>query len=221
MITASLDTTQFDAALKEYMRESEHTLSEILNKQMYWICKRAWDLTPKASKERIMQLLGATSTVKIGPRSGKARTKYTYAPTSYAVNLVQFKRWKKGLPALTQAEAKSAAPKLISRAIGAVGTLQNGWKRAIGIFGQVIMQGLGMVQGGPRVKMPSTGKVAKPGWNSEAVASYNLLVKKGEAYILHPYILKAAQEALNAEAATTLEHARKKLQEVADRHNGR
>ncbi len=220
MITAKLDTTQFDAALREYMKETELMLSEVINRKMFFVLKGSFDNTPKASKERIMQLLGATSTVKIGPRSGKAKTKYIYAPTSYAVNLVQFKRWKKGMPALTQVEAKAAAPKLIGRALGAVGTLRNGWKRAIGTFARAT-KGYNAAQGGPRVKMESDARPSKPGKDIVAMASYNLLCQKDEQQFLHPYIRTAAQKALNDEAATTIENLRSKLQEVADKYRAR
>ena len=66
-----LDTREFDAAIRDYMRTSKKVLADVLNQKAYFIARGASRLTPRANYQRIAKELGVKlRTISTGKRAG-------------------------------------------------------------------------------------------------------------------------------------------------------
>jgi hypothetical protein len=208
-VTLSVNSEEFVKALRQYVAvRLKEPLAEIVNRKMLYILSGARKLTPLGDRGKILSDLGATSTQKTS-KSGKVRSSNKYNQNSSAVNIVQWRRKMRGLPPLTQAEAKKEAAKMTGKRLKAVGSLKSGWVKAIRTLSRAVKEAV--ESSGPNVKQAGSATIAKDGWSPEAIAEYTLTVGTGESRKIDPRVEAAVQESMAKETASTLAYIEQKL----------
>ena len=102
MMTAQVDTTQFQAALKQYVVASNKEMSAELNRRMFYVLLRAFVLLPP----KFIQEAKAKAKAYVEQLRGETKT------GARLVHLIaQGRRMAKGLPALTPSQIKAGESK--------------------------------------------------------------------------------------------------------------
>jgi len=216
MLDLHIDASEWRSALRQYLGLTDKTLPEVLNTKMFFILKRARELTPKATAEVIESALGVSGVeTRVSRKTGKVRVKryilVTQAPR--AALIVQARRRDKGLPGLYGAKMAKAVRSLINRRKAAIGSLRAGWRKALRAFGLAAKQIA--PAGDPRVRHPGEARIARQSYVPEAIAYYDLQARGR----IDPRVESALASAMRDELASTREYVRKKMQEIADRYN--
>jgi len=126
-----VDTRDFDRALKQYIATTSKTLPEAINHKAGQVAFRAYNLTPKADRNKIAAELGATYEAVIGKR-GKAlkRKKLAVATDGRARSLLVAQMKRRGL--LGSAKDVSAmVSRFVSKRLSSVSFFRAGWIPAI------------------------------------------------------------------------------------------
>ena len=221
-----VDMREFQAALRDYIRVSKRTLSDILNRKLFSILLKAYTYTPKATREQIEADLNVVAyRVSRSRKTGKMKRRNAIFGTATLVyriiNAARGRAKKKGFYG---AQMAKAARKLIGRRLSGIGALRMGWVGAIKKMENIVKQTAAIVQG-PRVRQRGTAMPAREGWSPKALASYNLNVRKGPKGARTPQIDKRVELALSRafayETQSMREYIARKMQPVTNRFNAR
>ena len=116
-VNVTIDTKEFNAALREYIKVSRRTLPEIVNKRAVNIAFKAIRYTPKARKSRINRDLKAKS--RTNPK----------APLGAI--LVNYNRGQKGEKGLYGSKMVSAIEDMKLGRHKSAGFIKSGWLGAV------------------------------------------------------------------------------------------
>ena len=199
------------STIARLIRYSSRGEAEFVNSRMLGALKVARDNTPKATRGRVQQDLGATITKQKFDKRGRVRRSYSYKPTPVVYAVVNARQRRLGLGPFTGDHMKKAAEALIARRIRAIGSLQSGWKRALGVIASAVKSFV--AKDGPNVKRPSRAQPAKPGSN-QASFEYRLTVDKGAGRGVDPRVIRAWESGLASELAQMNSQLEKKMNEV-------
>jgi hypothetical protein len=223
-VTLTINTTQMQAALEQYLQQSRHSTAFVINRKLFFIAKRAYDLTPIAKRERIQETFSVTQTertVKRGRFAGKIRRVTNYSGLNKsAFAIMNWKRRKKGLPALRGAEALKAAKGMVASRLRAIGSLKSGWVGAILRLRRIVADAF-VPAFKNKLQNPGAATPARKGPNPTAEIAYRLAIKKKSGEKIDPRVIAALQQAFNDEAADTLRHLAERLQQDANKVNAK
>lgn len=144
VVNMTVDSSRFDAALKQYLLTTTRDLDKAVNARMFYLMVRLFVLvppkSPQAERTRIgdylSKPLGNINRVskKTGKRIGKSRL-------LRRVHLIaQSRERKAGRRGLYGEEMKEAASAIYRKAIGSVGYLRSGVVKAIRVFNKGFSQ---------------------------------------------------------------------------------
>jgi len=219
--TLTIDTSQFQSALQEYVKWSTRALPEILNKKAKLIAGHAYHLTPKADRAAIMSEMGLFVSAQVTNRkTGKIRNKYDLNDRRIIAGLMYVRAKRAGNPLNTYKEYKAGALKYAANRLTAIGTLASGWVDSIRKLAAAVSEGVGNVQWKPH-KGNGTARPAVNGWNPTCEFSYNLTERKNGQLVIDPRCETALQMAFDAEAASMMSYIALKMQAKADTVNAK
>jgi hypothetical protein len=131
----TVDTTQFNAALREVLLHTSRDVPTVINSAAVDIIIHAAKGTKKAEASDIEKALTTGTVVGTATKSGKKGKTY-YKPVELVYLIINARQKKRGLPALNNAQMIKAAQKLIKQRKGAIGfTAYAGWNNALRAFG--------------------------------------------------------------------------------------
>lgn len=216
MTTCSIDTREFDAALREYYNVSKSTLADIINRKAFFIALRAMGKTPVMSRADFTRSMRREVW---GQREGRpgGLVKRIYAMAQ--------KRWKKSHGKGAYGETMRQAAREFSRSrITKRGYLKSGWLpaivvlgrkygRAAGYKGGVAFSDKAVIQAGKY--NPKNGFVteAKPAENCFAAIGNMVAsaIKGAMSGAVHGKAETALKDAFNYETASMLKEVEKRL----------
>ena len=199
-VSIEIDTREFNAALREYIKVSKRSLPEIVNKRAVNICFKSIRFTPKARKSRIKRDLKQKS--RINPK----------APVGAI--LINKQRGEAGKPGRYGAEMAAAMERWEIKRNVSSGFIKSGWLGAV----KDLAPHAKVFRRPPRVEVKDKpkgyGRPARVGINptAEIVNQVNGAVKVGAP---------ALQRAMNADAADMKNYVARKMQQDASRFNAR
>lgn len=235
-MSVSFDKSQWDKALVEIAKESKSTLSEILNRKLFFVMVKAFGymdpVDPKAARAENRAYLNQVLAVKIkvattGRRAGKFISRGAKHSLRRINLIVQRQRLDAGLPALNpralgadkfRAEMAAHSKDIRRPAISGVGYL----KSAIAMVAESLSRANGYTW--QRVKKHRNAKggsvSAKPAnWNPVAEAWLRVGVSDKGAPGADSRYTNAINRAMADELRDMQDHIAKKLQPIADKHN--
>lgn len=195
-VEITVDTREFKAALREYIKVSRRTLPEIVNKRAVNIAFKAIRYTPKARKSRINKDL-----------KQKSRTNPNAPLSAILVNAGR-------KPGLYGEDMKQAVEELRERRHKSLGFIKSGWLGAV----NDLQPHAKVFRRAPRVNLQNKpkgyGRPARQGLNptAEIVNQVAGAVKVGSP---------ALQRAMNDDAADMKNFVAKRMQQDANRFNAR
>jgi len=139
MSTASWDQSKFDAALDEYLKVTDRTVTEVLNTKAYYIARKALWFTKRADSGSIAKELGNLVSVTSISTRGRLTTRKTLnlvgadqhdAPLAA---LIVNKRLGKG-HGLYGAAMEKAIRNLLASRMRSIAFLKSGWLPAIRVL---------------------------------------------------------------------------------------
>lgn len=223
-VTLTIDTRQMQAALAQYLESSRHSAAFVINRKLFHIARRAYDLTPVAKRQHILETFNVTQrerVVKKGKRAGRIRRVTSYAGLNRsAFRIMNWKRRKKNLPTLSGAEALRAAKAMVASRLRAVGSLKSGWIGGILKLRRILAESFVPLTR-HRLNRPGDASIARKGPNPTAEIAYRLVIRKKSGEQIDPRVVGALQQAFNAEAADTLRHLAERLQADANKVNAK
>lgn len=219
--TLTVDTSQFQSALSEYVKWSKRTLPEILNKKAKEIAFKAYQETPRADRGEVMRELDLRVARQVTNRkTGKVRNVYELDDRRRIAGIMYVRAKATGKPLKSYAEYKAGALKYAAGRLTAIGTLAAGWIGAIRKLSAASKSGVGDVQW-KRHKGVGTATPAVNGWNPVAEFAYNLTERKKEGIQIDPRCQTALQAAFDFEAGSMMDYVARKMQEKADTVNAK
>jgi hypothetical protein len=223
-VTLTINTTQMQAALAQQLQDTRHSAAFVINRHLFFIAQRAYDLTPIAKRSRILETFNVSQSERViarGKRAGKIRRTTNYSGLNRsAFAIMNWGRRKKGLPAVRGADALRAVKKMIAARLRAVGSLKSGWVGGILQLRQMISGAFAPLSG-YKPKNQGSAKPAKVGRSPVAEVAYRLAIRKKSSEKIDPRVTAALQQAFNDEAADTWRHMAGLLQKNADKVNAK
>ena len=214
----TVDTSEFTRALREYAATSQRTLAEILNRKAYWIAWKAFRYSPRADRQKIVDL-GVREYHKTGKRGKelKAITRDYTADNLRAVYVGLLRKRNLLYEQGTQINAETIKEHF-SRRLGGIGYLASGWVRAIRKLSKHIGQPANVDVAG---KAKGYAKLAQEG-AFPVVEFANLAEAKfGFAPGTPARMLAAFKRAFDEETQTMHDQAIRRMQLDADKVNAR
>lgn len=201
----NLDTSRFDMAMREYVKNSKRDFVETVNRKALSIAFRSIKMTYKANVAQIRSDLNQPSS--------------TYPDVTVAEQIVAGKLRAAGKK-FTRNELKRLARKLISAKVKAAGFLRSGWLPAIKIMSRSVPG----AKGSPNEKIKGKDKggatPAKPSeslFNTQAVIFNS--IQAGGNQKANKYMVDGLNMAFNAEAADMEAYLKRKMERNAIRFN--
>ncbi len=223
-LTLTIDTRQMQAALAQVLERTRHSAAYVINKKLFYIAKRAYDATPIAKRQSILETFNISQrerTVKKGKHAGRIRRTTNYAGLNRsAFAIMNWHRKKKGKPTLRGVEALNAARRMVAFRLRAVGSLRSGWVGAIVRLRNFLKENV-FLDVATTVKRKGTAIPARETVNPVAEVRYRLAIRKAGGEKIDPRVIAALQNAFNAEAADTWRHLTGALQAEANKVNKR
>ena len=223
-VTLTIDTRQMQAALAQYLERSRHSIAFVINRKMFHIAKRAYDLTPVAKRQHILDTFNVSQrerTVKKGKHAGKIRRVTNYSGlTRSAYRIMNWKRRKKGLPSAARSEALKLTKKMIASRLRAVGSLKSGWIGAIVKLQEILSESFVPLFKNT-IRRRGRAKAARPTRNPVGEIAYRLTVRRKDQEQIDPRVVSALQQAFDDEASDTVRHLASELQKEANKVNAR
>jgi hypothetical protein len=153
-VTATLDSREFKAALREYQAATKKDWAYVSNRQALNVAIKTGQRTPLANPEKIKRLterpwwpkLVAKTIVGKGVRVRDGKTKGGKA------------KFRKIKGSYTREEARRASKALIQKRLNRIGFIRSGWLPAIQILTALKMKAKGNYQ----ARLKGTGKIQKP-----------------------------------------------------------
>jgi hypothetical protein len=159
-----VDTSRFDAALKEYLLSTKRDLHKAINARFFYLMVRLFVLVPPKSpgqeRRRIADYLG-TPLGDINRKDRKSGKKVGRSRIFRRVHLIaQARNQKQGGRGLYGERMKDAASELMRKALGSVGYLRSAVVKSIRIYNK----GFAQFESAKRKKLkkPSTAKRVPP-----------------------------------------------------------
>jgi hypothetical protein len=219
--TLTIDTSQFQSALQEYVKWSKRSLPDIINRKAKSIAIFAYQLTPRADRGEVMKELDLRVAKQVTNRkTGKVRNVYALDDRRRIAGIMYVRAKASGKPLNTYAEYAAGSLKYAANRLTAIGTLAAGWIGAIRKLAAATQSGVGDVQW-KRHKGIGTAKPAVNGWNPTAEFAYNLQERKPGGFQIDPRCEAALQQGFDREAASMMDYIAKKMQEKADTVNAK
>jgi len=224
MAKITINTREFNAALRKYAELSKRTLPEIINRKAYFIARRAVFETPKASRVEIRQKLG-----RISKRNGQLKlVRLSWAwrrdmPMAEAIIRARFHR--DGKPQPTKDQVQELMIQLILARTRSIAYFKSGWLPAIQKLEAFVKSKFGAARRDrdARVKGRLKGNAtpARPGWRPKATIENATGVggkldsgaKRGKA--LEKYGTPALQRAIDFETRGTLQEIDRRMKAAA------
>lgn len=213
-MSASLkvDDREFTETLRNAAAASSRDLPLFINSRALHVGKRARDHTPLGNKSKIQEDLGATVVSEKVDKKGRIRRKYSYKPVKIVYKIINARRIKRGEKPLFNTEIDSLAKTLISKRLRAVGSLKNGWSRALGMLGFAVKESI--PKDGPRVKQSGYAEIAKAGFSPQAALVYRLAIGERSNQHIDPRVETATATAFTEEKAEMISHLESKMKET-------
>ncbi len=200
-MSASLDQSEFDKTLREYIAKVPGDLEKILNRKMYFILRAAWERTPIATREVIEKALNVIGyKLKRSRKTGKLNRGRAILGASVLNLIVQARRAKAGLPGLYGKAMAAASAKLAGARLRAAGTMRRGWLKSLLAFAGKSQESVPSDAFGARPKGAGEARVAEAGWNPTAEAAFEVAIERGARF--DPRLEQAVQSAFDAEEAS-------------------
>jgi hypothetical protein len=219
--TFTIDQSQFQSGLKEYVKWSKRSLPEIINQKAKSIAIFAYQLTHRADRGELMNELSLrVAGQKTNKKTGKTRNVYDLDDRRRIAGIMYVRAKAAGKALNTYQEYKAGALKYSANRLTAIGTLAAGWIGAIRKLAAATQSGVGDVQW-KRHKGIGTAKPAVNGWNPTTEFAYNLQERKPGGFQIDPRCQDALQAAFDREASSMMDYVAKKMQEGADRVNAK
>jgi hypothetical protein len=209
--TIKFNLPQFQADLQKAVAFTKRPLDKFVSSRLLHVAKTARENTPVASRSKIQSELGAAISKERVNSKGRTVRSYKYKPTPLAYALVNWRRKNANKPPIPRKAMKSAARKLITARLRAVGSLKAGWTRALGILASSV--GAAIDRTGPKIKNASTAQPAKPGWRPEARMEYKLTISDGGARQIDPRVVSALEKGFAKEHGELIAHLEKRVKQ--------
>jgi hypothetical protein len=234
-LTATVDTSQFNRALKLYRQNSNKTWPVILNTKGFFISLRWFQLTKKADRGAIERSIGKIVTVQAGIISrGKRKGQVKHVKDALAVRadtnpsaplaalIINKRRAARAMPGLQGPKMKAAIIKMIGSRNRAIGFLAAGILPAIRIFGPLAQKAGAPMADRSAARQTGIDKgsaipatEAKP----EAWIINSASTKRDRKNALPKYSGPAQAQAVAEETASMLAYCERKLKPHADQFN--
>ena len=246
-----LDTREFDAAIAEYIQTTRRDICDIVNQRAYNVAVRAFDLTPPSGSAGKMGIAGAPTIYaekqkikaelyrkladslirpKTGPNKGKlkqGRHKIRAKNFTFGVLIYQARRGRYGQPGLYGAEMEARSTGMIEARVRGVGYLKAVWLPILrGLHNIVRFKVWPKQRMDELARWPGSvgwGSVqpAQPGDNVFVLLRTSLRVRTSQDSKIGPLQQMVMQQAIDEEGAEMHRHVQEKLQETANKFNGR
>ena len=203
-VSTSLDSSNFDRKLNEYMKYTKKSLVEVVNEKAYRIVRDAIYQTYRAEAATIRAELEAPSEI-IG------------LSVAEAIALKALR--SDGVRNPKRSEVKAEARRIIARRTRAVGFLRSGWLPALRILAQRVPWASATSGGAKQRGQDKGGAVPASEFSSllsTEATIYNSIEAGGKA---PAYLLAGLQIAMNREAASMQSYIQRKLDQAAMRFN--
>lgn len=206
-LNVSVDTSNYDRAIQQYMRNTRKSAIEVVNQKAYWIGLNAIRETYKANKTTIKNDLEKPADKMRGLTVAEA--------------IIVDRRYKNHEKPLTRGELRKEARALINKRIRAIGFLKSGWipavKRLAPLVNKKVSVGMHNVKKGkdkggakPAVESMFTNVVVASIWN-DIQADNN---PRAQAYMR-----QGLQRGLDMEAKSMLAYVESKMRKNAEKFN--
>jgi hypothetical protein len=212
-LTGKLDTREFDAALREYQRETQKDWAYVANRQALNVAIKTGMRTPLANKAKIRALeekewwpkyVAKRINSQKGVRIKDGKTKGGK------------QKFRKVQGSYTRADARKVSKRIIQMRLSHVGFIRSGWLPAIKTLSALKLKAKSASLAGTRgIQNPKgDARIARPGLKPVAVIINN---SKGAEKVG----AKALQAGMDAAAVDMREFIRERGAETAKRFNGR
>ncbi len=222
-MSASLDMTQFQAALNSYLPKVKESLAETLNKKLFYIARGASRLTPVSQRvEHDLGIIAYTSTRsrKTG-KTKKGKAVFNISTGSRFAAIINARRAKAGLPGVPKSEIGEKVRKLIAARLRSKGTEKAGWLGAIRKLGRAVGES-SFSPDRVSVTHKSIATIAQESWNPSADLTYQVIsTDTNWRQYIDAKTEAALQTAFNDEARSMLDFLAKRMQKDADKINAK
>jgi len=225
----TLETREFNSALREILKTSSRDHAVVLNSRAWWYCKYAIRFTKKSNRWAVeKQLLGKNLVRTKSGRISNAKSANNFGEDTYAARIINIGR----KPQLHGSELSQAIRKLIAarnRSIGFIASgwgwaqdiLKNAWNKPESIGGR----SEGVKWGGKQKKGGATpARSTANNFMPYALVRNSALITKsrrGDVSDPHPVAVVGAEKALAKSIKDMKKHLEKKFKAMANKHNGR
>lgn len=218
MVTAKLDTREFDTTLRRYSEVTLKSIPTILNTKAWRIATAAMRNTPKADRAEIERDLGK---VMLGKRIKGGRGKREFSlklqsADAYHAPLAALLVNKGRHPGLFGTAMQEAIRTFIGKRNSSIAFLKSGWIPAIrALWPLAEKKDFSTLRVAKTRRDWGSVKTAKPGWNSEVIIENFANSPKDKKGALQIYGFPALQKAFNDEAISMKKYIERKLAENA------
>lgn len=238
-VTFTVDTKEFDTALRAYAALSRRTPAEVCNKKAYHIVRRAIWHTHKADYQTMADQLGQVlRTVKSGKRAGGLTMKRGKGAWTWTANrngvmapllalIINARRGRKGKPGLRGAAMAAEFKKVFGARARSIAFIKSGWivardlfRRGSGGVGRGLPPTEGQGMGGPKqIGKPkgSATRAADNTWKAIATFTNSAWTKRDKGVSVIKYGTPALERAFAEETADTIAEVEKRLREQAQK----
>lgn len=213
----TVDTREFSAALKEYMKHTKRDLAEVINQKSFSIATAAAKITHKANAAEIKAQLAEIVTATNG------------RPAPRAGLLVNWRRGQKGLPGLRGQEMDAAITALKKNRAAHVAFLRAGWLPSVAKLARAIgkapsanaqrWENATAIKGGGQI---GGGIIAKESLNPTAEfwnAAPDIAPLASKPALAQQFMEQGLQQAIAQEIGRMAQHLAEKLQKTANLFN--
>lgn len=214
-----IDSSKFEAALREYMVKCPQTLETILNKKMYFILRGAWQGTPKVERSKIEQELGVVAyKIRKSRKTGKfSRGAAVHAKGAIVHAIINARRRKAGLKGLQGKEMDRAVRRLQAARFRGAGILKRGWLRSLLTFSSKARESMVAANDGRLPAGRGQPRPAEAGWNPIASTTYEVNIDSTGNARIDPRVERALATSFEAERASMQQYIERKIQEEIER----
>jgi len=199
-ITIEMDTSlrQFQSALVKFLEVTKSELSDVLNRKLYFVARKAFRLIKKADRIRIENELRVER--QFFGKRGKRLKRAKLIRATGAESIIQGGRINRGEKPLPKAELEAAAKKMVGSRLRAIGSVRAGMLGIIQSLGRKLRLSGRMSEKSPRIKRRGQARPARPQWDPTATGIYRVTINQGGKRIIPPDVKSAVAKALSSEA---------------------
>lgn len=222
-VTFSVDTREFQSALKKLYEYSKRTPADFCNKHAFYIARGATRLTPKADKASIATTLGESVITFQNNAKGRTvkgrgfRLVAGSGGSPLAAMIINKRQREKGLPGLYGKEMEKAVKAMIGARIRSVAFLKSGWLPAIRALAKIV-KGASSFAGVKTYGQPKgSAEPATVGWRAICKIINSAGENKNNKGALHKYGAPALEQAVRDETASMNKRLEEIVKEAADK----